>query len=97
MSDDITKSSSHPEIDDLPHLVSYVSWFGEEIGRLAAAADWPLPNSNGGPCPVGERKNANKAPQDENNYLCYGSTCPTCNFCFKWHHPKGRHGSAREI
>ena len=84
-------------VDEIPDLFEYTSHFGEEIGRLAAAACWPLPNSQGGPCPEGEWMEPNKAAQDENCYLCSVPTCPVCSFCFKYHHPQDSHGAAKDF
>ncbi len=64
----------------------YHKWFGSaEIGELALESDFG--GANGGLCPVGEM-----CLREINEYGCGAATCPVCNFCFKWHHPKGRHG-----
>lgn len=65
--------------------------YSSEIQTLAEAADYPMPNSNGGRCPVCER-NAEVVG-------AFGgkSTCPICNYCFKYHHPDDRHAYVGEL
>lgn len=67
----------------------YHDHFGAEIGELALAADFD--SVTGRLCPVGEMY-----LREINEYGCGASTCPVCNFCFKWHHPKGQHGTETE-
>lgn len=72
---------------------SYHDQFGPDIGELALDADFGGANGTG-LCPVGERQ----AAETDGYYGgCGSSLCPVCNFCFKWHHPKDRHGDESDV
>lgn len=72
----------------------YREWFdGGEIGDLALDADFG--GAKGGEC----RIETYQAEHSADDYLaaCPKATCPICNFCFKYHHPKDRHGDESDI
>lgn len=72
----------------------YHQWFGPEIGELALAAGFG--GANGATCPDQIQRLATAA-DDEYVAACGAATCPVCNFCFKYHHPEGRHGEAADL
>jgi hypothetical protein len=63
-----------------------MSYFDPEIEALAHATEYDGPR--GGECPEC------REVAESTGMAGPKATCPVCNFCFKYHHPKSGHGEA---